>query len=205
MGRAGSDPWQTPSLQPSDSWHLLYVGLAALSCSVLLTCPSALYSSSCCLGMKCFFCYTNIQRCQIGLEFLFLPQPSILVPLCLCRDDMSSPRDIQQWHVIYRGFFFLPSHKGKPFSCFSVGNSRGIGFGSSMRMSSQHKCWVGFWNKKYTQFISLSFVLGVLQTRASVRQESLNQLEMKRSFKPECWHPWRDFLPGILSLPGQYS
>lgn len=40
------------SLQHSDYWYALHVGLAAPSCSFLLTCPSGSCSSSCCMGMK---------------------------------------------------------------------------------------------------------------------------------------------------------
>lgn len=94
----GSVPFSLCCIQTQHSWH---DGLLTPTCSFSLTCPPGLCSSSsCCMGMKCFFCYTNIQHCKVRVS-PFLPYASILVPLFF-RDDVSSPRDIQlnMWFIV---------------------------------------------------------------------------------------------------------
>lgn len=147
MGRAGADSWQFPFLCSTQTQHSWHDGLITSTCSFSLTCPPGLCSSSSCMGMKCFSCYTNIQHCKTSLEFLpFPPHPSILVPLSFQGSCEFSQRHSAATCGLLL-LLFSAFSQSKTFFFFQCWLSKGIGFGSSMKMSSQHKTWASFWSK----------------------------------------------------------
>lgn len=142
MGRAGADFWQFSFLCSIQTQHSLHDGLITPTGSFSLTCPPGR-----CMGIKCFSCYTNTQHCKASLEFLPFSSIPVSLFLCLFRADVSSPRDIQQRHVVYCCFFFSAFSRSKTFFLFQYWRGKGIRFGSSMKMSSQHKTWASFLSK----------------------------------------------------------